>query len=168
MCLLAKGEGISLTLGAIMSFKTVRDVLQLSQDIHSNAAILYHQLRDQTQRERIDMLLKFLSLHEEELALTLAKVQDDVSEHILNEWHQTELTSIASILEGCKECHPDISVEELVGLALTVDDALISLYRHMASEASTDTARQLFNSLVVLEENEKMKTARTALSINDW
>lgn len=151
-----------------MSFKTVRDVLQLSQDIHKNAAILYEQLRDQTQRERIDMLLKFLSGHEEELAQTLAKVQQDVSERILDEWHQTELTSIAGVLDGCKECHPDISVQELVNLALKVDDSLISLYRHMSSEASTDEARQLFNNLVVLEENEKMKTARAALSMNDW
>jgi rubrerythrin len=151
-----------------MSFKTVRDVLQLSQDIHKSSAILYEQLRDQTQRERIDMLLKFLSKHEEELAQTLAKVQQDVSERILDEWHQTELTSIANVLDGCKECHPDISVQELVNLALKVDDSLISLYRHMSSEASTDEARQLFNNLVVLEENEKMKTARAALSVNDW
>ncbi|MEH6448817.1 MAG: hypothetical protein V7765_09120 [Oleispira sp.] len=151
-----------------MSFKTVRDVLQLSQDIHSNAAILYEQLREQTQRERIDMMLKFLSRHEEALALTLAKVQGEMSERILDEWHQTELMSIATVLDGCKQCHPDISLEELVDLALKVDDALISLYRHMASEASTDAARQLFNNLVVLEENEKIKTARAALSANDW
>jgi rubrerythrin len=151
-----------------MSFKTVRDVLQLSQDIHKNASILYEQLREQTQRERIDMLLKFLSRHEEELAETLAKVQSDVSDRILDEWHQTELTSIESVLDGCKQCHPDISLEELVELALKVDDALISLYRHMASDATTDAARQLFNNLVVLEENEKMKTARAALSTNDW
>ncbi len=151
-----------------MSFKTVREVLQLSQDIHNNAAILYEQLREQTQHERIDMLLKFLSRHEEELVQTLAKVQKDVSERILDEWHQTELTSVAAVLDGCKQCHPDIELQELVSMALKVDDALISLYRHMASEASTDEARQLFNNLVVLEENEKMKTARAALSTNDW
>jgi len=151
-----------------MSFKTVRDVLELSQEIHRSAANLYEQLREQTQRDRVDMLLKFLSRHEEELAQTLVKVQADVSERILGEWHQTELTSVASILDGCKECHPDISVQELVNLALKVDDSLISLYKHMASDASTDEARQLFNNLVVLEENEKMKTARAALSTNDW
>ena len=91
-----------------MSFKTVRDVLQLSQDIHKNASILYEQLREQTQRERIDMLLKFLSRHEEELAQTLAKVQSDVSERILDEWHQTELTSIEAVLNGCKQCHGSV------------------------------------------------------------
>lgn len=151
-----------------MSFKTVRDVLVLSQDIHSSASNLYEQLREQTQRERVDMLLKFLSKHEEELAQILAKVTADVSDKILDEWHQTELTSVAQILDGCKECHPDISVDELVNMALRVDDSLISLYKHMASESSTDDARQLFNNLVLLEENEKMKTARAALSTNDW
>jgi|MDSY01.2.fsa_nt_gb rubrerythrin len=151
-----------------MSFKTVRDVLVLSQDIHSSASNLYEQLREQTQRERVDMLLKFLSKHEEELAQILAKVTADVSDKILDEWHQTELTSVAQILDGCKECHPDVSVDELVNMALRVDDSLISLYKHMASESSTDEARQLFNNLVLLEENEKMKTARAALSTNDW
>ena len=151
-----------------MSFKKVRDVLVLSQDIHTSASNLYEQLREQTQRERIDMLLKFLSKHEEELAQILAKVTAEASEKILGEWHQTELTSVAEILDGCKECHPDISVDELVSMALRVDDSLISLYKHMASESSTDEARQLFNNLVLLEENEKMKTARAALSTNDW
>ena len=151
-----------------MSFKTVRDVLELSQDIHSSASSLYEQLREQTQRERVDMLLKFLSQHEDEMAEVLAKVTADVNERVLDEWHQTELTSVAQILDGCKECHPDISVDELVSMALRVDDSLISLYKHMASESSTDDARQLFNNLVLLEENEKMKTARAALSTNDW
>lgn len=151
-----------------MSFKTVRDVLELSQDIHSSASNLYEQLREQTQRERVDMLLKFLSRHEDEMAEVLAKVAADVNDRVLDEWHQTELTSVAQILDGCKECHPDISVDELVSMALRVDDSLISLYKHMASESSTDDARQLFNNLVLLEENEKMKTARAALSTNDW
>ncbi len=151
-----------------MSFKTVRDVLELSQDIHSSASNLYEQLREQTQRERVDMLLKFLSHHENEMSQVLARVTADVNERILDEWHQTELTSVSQILDGCKECHPDISVDELVSMALRVDDSLISLYKHMASESSTDDARQLFNNLVLLEENEKMKTARAALSTNDW
>jgi hypothetical protein len=151
-----------------MSFKTVRDVLELSQEIHVSASNLYQQLREQTQRERVDMLLKFLSHHEDEMAQTLAKVSAEVNERILDEWHQTELTSVAQILDGCKECHPDIGVEELVSMALRVDDSLISLYKHMASESSADDARQLFNNLVLLEENEKMKTARAALSTNDW
>lgn len=151
-----------------MSFKTVRDVLALSQDIHSSVSNMYEQLREQTQRDRVNMLLIFLSKHEEELAQILAKMTADVSEKILDEWHQTELTSVSQILDGCEECHPDINVDELVDMALRVDDALIGLYKHMASESSTDEARQLFNNLILLEENEKMKTARAALSTNDW
>lgn len=151
-----------------MSFKTVRDILELSQNIHHHASIVYEQLREQTQRERVDMLLKLLSRHEEELSLTFKKVAGDTNEKILDEWHQTELISVAAILDGCKECHPDVSIQELVNMALRVDDALIGLYKHMASEASTNEARQLFNNLVLLEENEKIKAVRAALSVDDW
>jgi len=151
-----------------MSFKTVRDVLQLSRDIHSNASNLFEQLRDQTQRERVDMMLKLLSRHESQLVEALERVEEKTSQRVLDEWHQTEVSSVAQVLEGCKHCHPDITIEELVEMALKVDDALINLYSHMANDASTSESRALFNNLISLEETEKVKTARAALSSYDW
>ena len=59
-------------------------------------------------------------------------------------------------------------MDELVEMALRIDDYLIALYRQMASEATSSESRQLFDSLVQLEETEKMRTVRAALSANDW
>lgn len=151
-----------------MSFKTVRDVLQLSRDIHVNASNLFEQLRDQTQRERVDMMLKLLSRHESQLVDALEKVEQKASQRVLDEWHQTEVSSVAQVLEGCQHCHPDITIEELVAMALKVDDALINLYSHMANDASTSESRTLFSNLISLEEAEKVKKARAALSSYDW
>jgi len=151
-----------------MSFKTVRDVLQLSRDIHENASNLFEQLRDQTQRERVDMMLKLLSRHESQLAESLEKVEEKASQRVLDEWHQAEVSSVAQVLEGCKACHPDVTIEELVEMALKVDDALITLYSHMANEASTSESRSLFSNLISMEEAEKVKKARAALSSYDW
>ena len=151
-----------------MSFKTVRDVLHLSQEIHANASNVFEQLREQTQRERIDMMLKLLSRHESQLAEALERVEESASRRVLDEWHQAEVSSVAQVLDGCGHCHPDISMEELVAMALKVDDALIGLYSHMAQDASNADTLQLFSSLVALEEAEKVKTSRAALSSYDW
>lgn len=151
-----------------MSYSTVKDVLDYSHKIHKHASNLYQQLRDQTQRERVDMMLQLLADHEEQLARSMQNLHEHTSQRVLAEWHQFEPGSISQALEGCKEYHADISVDELVQVALRIDDYLIALYRQMASEATSLEARQLFDSLIQLEETEKMRTVRAALSANDW
>ncbi|WP_430462992.1 hypothetical protein ACQUQU_09460 [Thalassolituus sp. LLYu03] len=151
-----------------MSYSTVKDIMDYSQRLHEHARNLYEQLRDQTQRERVDMMLHLLAEHEETLARAIADVQDGLSEKVLKEWHQFEPGSISEALKGCRECHPDLSVEELVTIALKIDDYMIDLYKQMLSEATSNDSRRLFSNLVQLEESEKMRTVRAALSANDW
>lgn len=151
-----------------MSYATVKDVLDYSRKLHEHASNLYQQLRDQTQRERVDMMLKLLAEHEDALARTMASTSENTAQKVLDEWHQFEPGSISEALRNCRECHPDMSVEELSAIALKIDDYLITLYRQMASEATSEASRNLFENLVKLEETEKIRTVRAALSVNDW
>lgn len=151
-----------------MSYATIKDILQYSADLHQHASNLYEQLREQTQRERVDMMLVLLSRHEQTLAASLQSVQEHVSESVLREWHQFEASSIADLLDNGQNLHPDMSVDELVQIALKIDDYLIQLYRQILSEASGKDSQALFQGLISLEENEKMSTVRAALSANDW
>ena len=151
-----------------MSYSTVKDVLEYSRRLHEHARNLYQQLRDQTQRERVDMMLQLLAAHEDTLAKSMASMQEHVSQKVLTEWHQFEPGSISDALQGCSEFHADISVDELVTVALRIDDYMIGLYQQMLSEATTADSRQLFQNLIALEESEKMRTVRAALSAGDW
>ncbi|MEK9713536.1 MAG: hypothetical protein VW258_13315, partial [Thalassolituus sp.] len=73
-----------------MSYSTVRDILNFSETLHRHAAALYEGLRDSTQRERVDMLLKLLTAHEQKLAEVVASYRDDSHSRVLEEWHQFE------------------------------------------------------------------------------
>lgn len=151
-----------------MSYSTVKDVIDYSKTLHEHARNLYQQLRDQTQRERVDMMLQLLAEHEDTLAQSMQNLQAHASEKVLSEWHQFEPGSISDVLNDCEDCHPDMSVDELTQIALKIDDYLISLYRQMASQSTNSDSRQLFENLVQLEETEKVRTVRAALSANDW
>lgn len=151
-----------------MSYSTVRDILGYSQKVHQHASALYEQLREETQRERVDMMLKLLSHHEEGLAAAVADFRDSSRSRILEEWHQFEPEDIGDLLSECRAIHPDISVDELVMIALKVDEFLIGVYRQLSAEASSSEARELFENLAVSEEAEKIRTVRAALSAGDW
>ncbi len=151
-----------------MSYSTVKDVLEYGRRLHEHARNLYQQLRDQTQRERVDMTLQLLAAHEDTLAKSMVSMQEHVSQKVLTEWHQFEPGSISDALKGCRDLHPDISVDELTRVALKIDDYLIGLYRQMLSEATNNDSRQLFENLIALEESEKMRTVRAARSASDW
>src|SRR5690606_35950454 len=128
------------------------DVLDYSRKLHEHTSNLYQQLRDQTQRERVDMMLTLLAAHENTLADAMASMQEHTSQKVLQEWHQFEPGSISEALQDARELHPDISVDELDKVAQHIDYYLISLYRQIISEITSDNARAVFESLIRLEE----------------
>ena len=58
-------------------------------------------------------------------------------------------------------------VDNIIAVALDVDEYLIKLYQRMASEVSSDVARAVFKSLVKLEDNERHRLSRADFRLAD-
>lgn len=151
-----------------MSYSTVGDILQYSKDLHIHTRKLYEQLRDNSQRERVEMMLDLLAEHEKTLGAQVADLQGSASKAVLEEWHQFEPKKIDEVLANCSSLNADMSVDDLVNLALKLDDFMIEFYRQIASEATSRATREIFTNLIELEENEKMQIVRASLSAYDW
>lgn len=151
-----------------MSYSTVGDILQYSKDLHVHARKLYEQLKDSSQRERVDMMLDLLSEHEKTLGAQVADLHGSASKAVLNEWHQFEPKKIEEVLVNCQALNSEMSVDNLVDVALKIDDFMIDFYRQIASEATSRATREIFTNLIQLEENEKMQIVRASLSAYDW
>lgn len=151
-----------------MSYATVSEVLDYSQKLHHQAAIMFEQLRDKTQRERVDMVMKLLAAHEDHQAATTAAIRADTSSEVLAEWHQLQVQQLGDILDDCRHCDNDINADELTDLALKINDYLIALYEQLAAEASSSRTRELFKELASMEKVQKVQAVRAALSANDW
>jgi rubrerythrin len=151
-----------------MSYATVKEVLDYSQKLHHQAANMFEQLRDRTQRERVDMVMKVLAAHEEHQSVTTAAIRDDTSSDVLSEWHQLQVQQLGDILDDCRGCHDDLNADELADLALKINDYLIALYEQLSADASSSQSRELFSELAKREQLQKVRTVRTTLSVNDW
>lgn len=150
-----------------MRFKTVKDVVEHARQLHKQIAGFYKQLSNRQHQERIKMLLDYLARHETNLEKMLASFEKDRSQKIWDEWFQfTTDDTLPQTLKGAA-VHADMDVDEIISLALQLDDYFINLYRDMAQNASSAAVKEIFENLLAFEQQEKNRTVRAALELKD-
>jgi len=152
-----------------MNFETTKDVLDHAREFHGQVSVYYRQLGKKVQKERVKMLLEYMSRHEKHLEENLARYEEDVSGRILNTWFQYPppkdilKTVVSFTLEG-KE---NLTVDEVIDLALRIDDCLIQLYKQMAAESECGDVREVFTNLLEMEKHREMDLVRDALHLKE-
>lgn len=151
-----------------MRYQTVKDVLEHARQLHKQITSFYKQLANRQHQERVKMLLDYLVRHETHLEQMLSRFEQDKDQTIWNEWFQfAPDDKLQQALTGAV-VHADMSVDEVISLALQLDDYFINMYRDMAVNASSASVKAVFENLLAFEEQEKIRTVRTALELNDF
>lgn len=147
-----------------MSFETVKDVLDHVREFHGKLSALYKRLGEKRQKERVRIILDFLSSHEKHLENSLGEYETEVSKRILNTWLQ--FPPPPELLNRCQSLTIDedreFSVDDVVDLALEVDRCLIDLYGNMAESAEIDNIKELFENLLNTAKQRSMDLVRDA------
>jgi rubrerythrin len=125
----------------------------------------YERLRDRAQRKRVRLLLDYLSRHETNLNRCLGQFADHTSLAVLDTWVQYvpdvhPFPHLESI-----EVAPALSTDDVIALALQLDDALIAFYRQLCDEADSSEVRDVFESMLRLEEVDEIALKRQAFEI---
>ncbi len=150
-----------------MRYKTVRDVVVHSRQLHHQISEFYQNLGERHQQERVKILLEYLKRHEDHLEETLAKFEKDKSQKIWDEWFQyAPEHDLEKVLDG-EEIRMDMDIDDVVTLALKLDDYFIDLYQDMVQNAVSSAVKDVFQNLLEMEQKEKIRLARTALEVND-
>lgn len=143
-----------------------RDILENARAFHAQLSDFYAQMGRAAGREKIKMLLTYMSRHESNLAECLGRYEKDAARRVLDTWFR-----FASSPPTCKcfedlRISPDASVEDVVRMALNIDQCLIDLYKEMAERAVSQEVRDLFQSLLNMEEKEGAAMVRNALILD--
>ncbi len=150
-----------------MRYQTVRDIIGHSKSLHQKLGEFYRSLEDKAEMERVKMLLSYLARHEQQIEESLTRYSLDASQNLWDEWFQFAPDDHVEDLVRDLTFKADGDIDEVVKLALAVDDYFIELYRKLAANASSSKVKQLFENLVAMEELEKTRTVRSALELND-
>ncbi len=138
-----------------MEPKTMADVLKLTQDWHHEISKHLQSSAEDTDSERNEMLLNYLSGHEDKLSKTLATFLEKADLRALDTWLY-EYTDRHKVIHQDPSDIPfsKMSNDEITGEIGQLHDQLVDLYTHLHERAESDTARDILAQLLDIEESE--------------
>ncbi|HUL11170.1 MAG TPA: hypothetical protein VLU73_03250 [Methylococcaceae bacterium] len=147
------------------NFEQVKDVLDHGRKLHAELRKFYDSLNGQNQQDRVRMVLDYLSRHEQNREEALERFEHDARKGILETWMQYAPSSTVEQKLKATCIAPNMSVDEVLKLAMEFDNALVELYKEAAREAEEDHVKAVFQDLVKMENGEKERLARDTMSM---
>ncbi len=150
-----------------MPYGQAKEILNYAREFHRRVGEFYQKLSDKADSARVKMLLDYLVRHKAHLDKVLGQYEEDVQSRALDGWYQ--YSQDHCLFEPLNEAHygPDMTVEDVMKIGRTLDQCLIASYKGMAEAATTAECREIFENLLLMEQQQKHKLARIALEIND-
>jgi len=152
-----------------MAFETTKDVLDHAREFHTQLSEFYTLLSRKSEKQRVKLLLDYMSEHEKYLEETLARYEEEVSGKILNTWSQYPPPK--EILETCREISitktDDLTVDDVIEMAVKLNQCLIDLYKEMIKNSETDQMREIFTNLMEMEKRQELELVRDAQEWKD-
>jgi hypothetical protein len=154
------------------TYQQVRDVIEHTRSFHRQLSDYYQALEEKADKQRVKLFLNYLSGHEQNLENALANYEGEVSKDILDDYLQylpakdDERTDELAIEETAIE--RDMSVADVVSLALKYDDYLINLYQDLSERADQPKVKEHFRNLLLLETEARHQMARGAVEAEDF
>ena len=150
-----------------MRFQQTKDILDYARHFHKLIRQFYQRTSEAVDKNRLKLLLNYLAEHERYLEKSIAEYESTMPEKALKTWFplspcSEKIDNLSSLLDA-----QEPSVDEIVALAIYLDDCLIETYRQLAESAETNTVKDVFRNLLELEKREKYKMVRDTERMKD-
>ena len=154
--------------GVVMAIKQTRDILDYVREFHKKLSDFYHDLADHSDKERVKMLLDYMARHQKHFEENLAEYETDASKTIMESWLQcAPEMDMEGVFKGIKLDPDMMSVEDVIRIAVDLDDYLINLYQEVANCTESKEIKEIFVKLMEKENREKYTLVRQAMRLSD-
>lgn len=141
----------------------VKDVLKAAIDFHRDLERFYHRLAEKADRQRVQMLLDYMSRHEKDFELVLAEMGSESHDKLLETWIQYAPDDRALEVPRAEALRDEMTVDNVVKVALRLDEKLATFYGQAAALAKTPEVKRLFSNLAEQQEDKRKKFKVNAL-----
>jgi len=146
-----------------MPFETTKDIIDHAKKFHQKLGEVYAALGERAGKEKLKLLLNYMSRHESHLVECIDAMESDASKKILETWFKYSPQMPDCECFECIDISADMSLEEVVDTALRVDQCLVRFYRDAAEKAVVPEVKDFFQKILDLEKKEESECLRNTL-----
>jgi rubrerythrin len=150
------------------TYKTARDILNMIRRFHQQLSEFYEQLSEISEKKRVRMLLEYMSRHEKNFEQALAEYDHENASKVLDAWIQYAPDSDILSIPKAKNLHSDISVDDVVDIAMELDDHLIKFYSEAERCVDFSVLKDFFGRLKEQEQADEAELVRSAEDIKHY
>lgn len=143
-----------------MSYERVGDILERIRNYHSRIRHAYQSLAGAHDDERLRILLEYMGRHENYFERSLGRYGAQEIDTIKQTYLQyVPDDQIKRSLEET-ELDPSMEPDEIVRRSIEFDRGLVTFYRGLATTQAPPRVRELFESMIKLEETMSREHAK--------
>jgi rubrerythrin len=146
-----------------MEYVRTKDILDKAKTFHSNLSDFFLLESGHLDNELVRMVLNYFAKHERMLADEIQRFEDHADPTLIETWFKYAPETLQELMDASVEIPVDATVDDVVIIALNMDDKLIDFYRTVASSALSTQVRELFENLLEQESMEERVLVRSAL-----
>lgn len=151
-----------------MQAENLKDVLDWTIDFHQQLSLCLADCAKKNESERAKLLLDYFAQHEQDLTKVITEFKKTASSNALNTWCYEYLDKHPIM----KHKHTDIPFADLDTLKITetvihMHQQVITLYRDLMAQIVVNSAHELLEELLSLEEHEAMRMTQSANRLED-
>ncbi len=150
-----------------MAFETVRDILDRMRNFHTKVSEYYHQLYCIADKERVKLLLDYMSRHEKHIEKCISEYENDASKDILDTWFMAAPASTHRECFEDSDLNHDMSIDDILTVAMCLNDCLINVFKRIIESTEYSNIKEIFRSLLSLEEQERRKMVNESLELKE-
>lgn len=150
-----------------MAAKTAGDILAEAKYFHRHLGAFYELLRHTVATPKVQLILEYLCRHEDRMEEMLRNYEEGMAKKIANTWFKSVPGDSVDACIAAAEVKPDMSLDELMAIALKFEDCFINLYRHVADQAVSDEVREVFETLEKESLKDRANLARNLVNMQD-
>ena len=151
-----------------MSQECVLDVIEHAKDFYARLSAYYDELQEVTDRERVKILLRYLSACQKRHVQALAEYEQTAPHDIMDTWFKCGADKANSDCFNPAMLTADMDVDEVLREALRLDQCLADLYQEVIDRSQTDSIREVFTNLLQCNKKDMQNLVRDSGHFHDW
>jgi len=150
-----------------MPIEQTTDLLEKLKNVHHDLAECYAHMESPEKKDKVQLMLSYLSAQEKTLAESMEKFKDLANVNTLMTYYSKSPDKEKwEHLASCR-ISKDISFEDLVTEVLKTGDSYIDILDEICNSSETDSQKKLFKDLLDSATHQRNQLMYNAMTLGD-